>query len=79
MDSETIKKMQDFHSMLKFRDEINQRYVRGFGKTSLMLKHFQEMKKQFKIDKTDEEFIKELKENGFVLICPSKEEQQPND
>ena len=75
MNKETVKKINDFNSMLRFRDEINKLpYIlkikgnRGHGKNSLMLKHFREMKKYYKIDKSDEEFIDELTKNGFCSV-----------
>lgn len=73
MEKETINKMEDFFSMLRFRDEINNsnfiiRFNRGQGKTTYMLKHFQLMKQFYDIDKTDEDFLNELKENGGVLF-----------
>lgn len=71
MDKETLKKMQDFFNSMRFRQEMNDRYCgKGFGKTSLMLKHFQEIKNYYQIDKSDEEFIEELTKDGFVLIYP---------
>ena len=42
--------------------------MHGNGKLSFMLKHFQMMKQFFKINKSDAEFIKEMKNDGFSLI-----------
>lgn len=72
---ETGKKIDKWFSQMRFRDEINNspellRFNQGKGKTSYMLKNFQEMKKYYKIDKTDEEFLNELKNDGFVIVKP---------
>jgi len=75
MDEEVLQKMDDFNKMLKFREEMS-KYVtieikpkRGYGKMFLMLRHLQMMREfGYEIDKTDEEFVREIREKGFCQV-----------
>lgn len=74
MKKSTVDKMDDFNSMLRFREEIGRHMYpeiasKGYGKFAFMICQLEMMKDfGFELDKSNEEFIAEMQKKGFCQI-----------
>jgi len=74
--------MDEFHSMLEFREQIGMHMYpditsKGYGKMAFMICQLRMMRDfGFEIDKSDEEFIDDMQKKGYCQVKIIKKTMQ---